>query len=102
MKFQGRTRPDYGGDQMNGDTGENMARRYPMSFALKCVTGAYEMARTDFGETVWMSRSEVAFLSKGPVGIGDSVMLHIEWPVLLGGEVPLQLMAKAEIVQRSG
>ena len=49
-----------------------------------------------------MSGKEVGFLSKGTVGVGDKMVLHIEWPVLLGGEVSLQLMATAEIVQRSG
>jgi hypothetical protein len=87
---------------MNGGNGDKVARRFPMCFALRCVTGPPDIARTDSGQTVWISRAEVAFLSKAPADVGNKVVLHIEWPVLLEGEVPLQLTAKAEIVQRSG
>jgi hypothetical protein len=87
---------------MNGSPGKNMARRYPMSFALRYESAAPEMARSGVGETVWMSCREVAFLAKGPLGVGDKVALHIEWPVLLEGEVSLQLTATAQIVQCSG
>lgn len=87
---------------MNGNTGGNTARRYPMSFALRYEMAAPEIARRGVGETVWMSSREVAFLAKGPIGVGDKVALHIEWPVLLEGEVPLQLTATAQIVQCAG
>jgi hypothetical protein len=87
---------------MNGVTGENTARRYPMSFAIRYVMGAPGAGQTWVGETLWMSSGEVAFLSKGPAGVGDKVAMHIEWPVLLEGETPLQLTATVEIVQRSG
>lgn len=87
---------------MNGNTDGNTARRYPMSLALKYETAAPEIARTGSGETVWMSCKEVAFLAKGPMNVGDKVALHIEWPVLLEGEVPLQVTATAQIAQCSG
>jgi hypothetical protein len=87
---------------MNGETGEKIAGRYPMSFALRYVMAASELARKGVGETVWMGSRELAFLSKGPLEVGDKVMLHIEWPVLLQDQVPLQLTVTAEIAQRSG
>jgi hypothetical protein len=49
-----------------------------------------------------MSGKEVAFLAKGPATVGDRVAMYIEWPVLLQGEVPLQMIVNAEIIQRSG
>ena len=84
---------------MKGDTGESMARRYPMSFPLRYVLATRDEGRTGTGETVWMSGSEVAFVSRGQTSIGEKITLHIEWPVMLGGEVPLQLTAMAEIMQ---
>jgi hypothetical protein len=87
---------------MNASTDGTIARRYPMSFALRYETAAPELARRGVGETVWMSGREVAFLAQGPMGVGDKVALHIEWPVLLEGGVPLQLTATAQIVQSSG
>src|SRR5580658_2995860 len=87
---------------MSDSTGGTTARRYPMSFALRYETAAPELARRGVGETVWMSCREVAFLAKGPMNVGDKVALHIEWPVLLEGEVPLQLTATAQIAQCSG
>jgi hypothetical protein len=84
---------------MKGGTGESMARRYPMSFALRYVLATRDEGRTGAGETVWMSGSEVAFVSKGATSVGEKITLHIEWPVMLGGEVPLQLTAMAEVVQ---
>jgi len=88
---------------MNEDIGNNVRRRYPLSFAMRYVTADPAVAaRHGVGETVWMSRTEVAFLAKGPAGVGDKVSIYIEWPVLLQGEVPLQLIVSAAIVQRSG
>jgi len=89
---------------MNDETGQNTARRFPMSYGLRYVMTppAAERTGTGAGETVWMSRHEVAFLGKGPACVGDRVQMYIAWPVLLNGAVPLQLILNAEIVQCSG
>jgi hypothetical protein len=87
---------------MNVETGGNIARRYPMSLAIKYVIDSPESARTGVGETVWMNSRQMAFLAKEPAGVGDKLMMRIEWPVLLRGEVPLQLIVSAEIVQLVG
>ena len=87
---------------MNGDTGRNVARRYPLSLALKYVAAWPAAVRNGVGETVWMSGQELAYLAQGPACVGDKVALYIEWPVLLQDEVPLQLIVTAQIVQRSG
>jgi hypothetical protein len=73
-----------------------------MSYGLRYVMMPPAAARTGLGETVWISRHEVAFLAKGPASVGDKVQIFIEWPVLLNNEVPLQLTVNAEIVQNSG
>lgn len=88
---------------MNEDTGKCVMRRYPLSFAMRYMTADPSVAaRHGVGETVWMSRTEVGFLAKGPAVVGDKVSMYIEWPVLLQGDVPLQLIVSAVIVQRSG
>jgi hypothetical protein len=87
---------------MNGDNGKNLTRRYPVTFGVRYVTAEPGPGRPGVGETVWMSGKEVAFLAKGPAAVGDKVAMYIEWPVLLQGEVPLQLIVNAEIIQRSG
>jgi hypothetical protein len=87
---------------MNDETGQSISRRFPMSYGLRYVMMPPAAARTAVGETVWISRREVAFLAKGPACVGDKVQMFIEWPVLLHGEVPLQLTLSAEIVQSSG
>jgi hypothetical protein len=87
---------------MNGKNGTDFTRRYPVTFGLRYVTAEPGPGRPGVGETVWMSGKEVAFLAKGPAAVGDKVAMYIEWPVLLQGEVPLQLILNAEIVQRSG
>ena len=86
---------------MNEDTGNDIARRYPVSFGMRYAT-AEPIPRKGIAETVWMSGREVAFLAKGPASACDKVMLYIEWPVLLQGEAPLQLVVSGKIVQRSG
>jgi hypothetical protein len=89
---------------MNDETGRNAARRFPVSYGLRYVMTqpAAERTGTGTGETVWMSRQEVAFLAKGSARVGDKVQIYIAWPVLLNGMVPLQLILNAEIVQCSG
>jgi hypothetical protein len=87
---------------MNTDNDRNIPRRYPISLAIRYVTASPAEERTGVGETVWMSGAEVAFLAKGPAGIGDKVTMSIEWPVLLEGETRLQLTVAAQIIQRSG
>lgn len=88
---------------MNDVVDNSVARRYPFSFAMRYITAQPAVAaQNGVGETVWMSGKEVGFLAKGPAGIGDKVAMYIEWPVLLQGEVPLQLIVTAVIVQRSG
>ena len=81
---------------------KNFTRCYPLTFGVRYVTAEPGPGRPGAGETVWMSGKEVAFLAKGPATVGDKVAMYIEWPVLLQGEVPLQLIVNAEIVQRSG
>src|SRR5580692_3708388 len=87
---------------MNDDTGKKIGRRYPLSFAMRYVVAEPACVRAGSGETVWMSGAEVAFLAKGPASVGEKLAMYIEWPVLLLGEVPLQLIVTAEIAQRSG
>jgi len=87
---------------MFDEAGRNASRRYPMSYGLRYVMAPPAPAWPGAGETLWMSRHQVAFLAKGPACVGDKLQLFIEWPVLLLGEVPLQLVATAEIVQRAG
>ena len=88
---------------MNDETGRNAARRFPMSYGLRYVMTqpAAERTGTGAGETVWMSRHEVAFLTKGSARVGDKLQIYIAWPVLLNDAVPLQLILNAEIVQCS-
>jgi hypothetical protein len=87
---------------MNDETGQNTSRRFPLTYGLRYVMTPPAAERTGAGETVWMSRHEVAFLAKGPACVGDKVRMFIAWPVLLNGAVPLQLILNAEIVQSSG
>jgi hypothetical protein len=96
-----RTEPE---GTMNNETARNAARRFPVSYGLRYVMTppATEPIGTGAGETVWMSRHEVAFLAKGPANVGDKVQIYIAWPVLLNDAVPLQLILNAEIVQCSG
>jgi hypothetical protein len=101
MKLKGsnRTEPE---ETMNDETGQNTSRRFPMTYGLRYEMTPPAAERTGAGETVWMSRNEVAFLAKGPACVGDKVRMYIAWPVLLNGAVPLQLIVNAEIVQCSG
>jgi hypothetical protein len=87
---------------MNKNAVDKLSRRYPLSFAIRYVTAEPFGGRQGVGETVWMSGSELAFLSNGAANVGEKVSMYIEWPVLLQGEVPLQLIVTAHIVQRAG
>jgi hypothetical protein len=101
MKLKGSSKTEPEGT-MNDETGRNTSRRFPMSYGLRYVTAPPAAECTGAGETVWMSRHEVAFLAKGPASVGDKVRIFIAWPVLLNGAVPLQLIVNAEIVQCAG
>jgi hypothetical protein len=99
LKGSSKTEPE---GTMNDETGRNTPRRFPISYGLRYVTSPPAAERTGAGETVWMSRHELAFLAKTPASVGDKVRIYIAWPVLLNGAVPLQLILNAEIVQCSG
>src|ERR1700722_12794478 len=101
MKLKGSDRTEPEGT-MNDATGQNTSRRFPVSYGLRYVMTAAADEQTGVGETVWMSRHEVAFLAKGPASVGDKVQMYIAWPVLLNDAVPLQLIVHAEIIQCSG
>jgi hypothetical protein len=98
-----KVKPNRTGGTMNNETDREAARRFPVSYGLRYVVTppAAEPRGTGGGETVWMSRHEVAFLAKGPTHVGDKVQIYIAWPVLLNDAVPLQLILNAEIVQCS-
>lgn len=72
--------------------------RYPL--VLKVLYRALGGSR-DFGEgrAVNMSSGGAFVLSNHNLGVGAALEVRIEWPSLLDGRIPLQLVAFAKVVR---
>jgi hypothetical protein len=57
---------------------------------------------TGSGKTIAISSSIVRFAARRPLSSGQTIDIDIDWPVLAGGSIRLQLVVKGEIVRVRG
>jgi len=70
-------------------------RKLPVELAVRYWT-AREVGA---GRTVEMGAWNVAFTTSTPLAVGQKVQVSIDWPVLLNGTTPLQLIASGFVVR---
>jgi hypothetical protein len=84
------------------DTERRIKSRYPLHLNVRYQTLGTATRVADVGETVNLSSSGVLIAGSGPIGEGERVRAVIEWPSLLNGTIPLQLITIGIVVRRQG
>ena len=77
--------------------------RFPLSLEVRyAVSGRQTSLETGSGRTINLSSSGMSFTADGPLLIGQTLDLCLDWPVLLDGAIRLQLMMSGEVVRTNG
>jgi hypothetical protein len=77
--------------------------RVPVNLAVRySVVGHRRPVETGSGRTIDMSTSGLSFTADRPLSIGQKLDLSIDWPVLLDGDVQLQMVASGVVVRTAG
>ena len=77
--------------------------RFPVNLELRySIVGHRRPVETGSGRTIDMSSSGLSFTADRPLSIGQKLDLSIDWPVLLDGDVQLQMVASGVVVRTAG
>jgi hypothetical protein len=77
--------------------------RFPLTLDVRyVVVGRRARVETGWGRTIDLSSSGLSFTAEKPVLTGKKLDVSIDWPVLLGGGVQLQLIMSGTVVRTSG
>ena len=77
--------------------------RFPVNLDLRySVGGLCRPAENGSGRTVDMSSSGLSFIADRPLPVGKMLDLSIDWPVLLGNGVQLQVVTSGVVVRSIG
>jgi hypothetical protein len=76
-----------------------MGVRVPLSCAMWYETSSTTHKRRGEGRVIDISSSGVAFTTESSLRRNTRVALHIQWPVQLEGEVPVELFASGKVVR---
>jgi hypothetical protein len=84
------------------ETERRVKSRYPLHLNVHYQTLGTDCRIGDIGQTVNLSSSGVLLTCSGNIREGDKVRAVIEWPSLLNGSIPLQLITVGIVVRRQG
>jgi hypothetical protein len=77
--------------------------RFPLILDLRYVVLGYPApAESGSGRIIELSSAGLSFTAERPLSIGQKVDISIDWPVLLDGSVPLQLIMSGNVVRSDG
>ena len=76
-----------------------MGVRVPLSCAMWYETSSMTHKRRGEGRVIDISSSGVAFTTESALRRNTRVALHIQWPVQLEGEIPVELIASGKVVR---
>ena len=77
--------------------------RVPVDLEVRySVVGPRRPVENGSGRTIDMSSSGLTFTADRPLSIGDRLDMSIDWPVLLDGDVQLQIVASGVVVRTNG
>jgi hypothetical protein len=71
-----------------------------MDLSVRFCSSAVAPGFWSAGSAVNMSSGGVLVVSQQPILVGTLVELRIEWPLLLDGRIPLQLVARGRVLRR--
>lgn len=73
--------------------------RYPVTLSVRYRTMGRSHRTTGMGRTVNISSSGLWVSSTHRTEVGTKVEVNIEWPSMLDGQIPLQLVAVGRVVR---
>jgi hypothetical protein len=77
--------------------------RFPLTLEVRYVVlGRCVPDETGSGRTIDLSSSGLSLKADRPLPIGQRLDVSIDWPVLLGGGVQLQLIMSGTVVRTNG
>lgn len=76
--------------------------RYPVKLTVRYRTVGRSQAVNGVGQTVNMSSGGLLVSAEQEVHAGSRLEVNVEWPLLLNGSVPLQLVAHGKVVRCGG
>jgi len=77
--------------------------RYGLSLELSyCVLGGARSGEGGKGRSVDVSSAAIRFAAERPLANGLGMEIVVEWPTLLDGRVPLQLIATGLVIRTHG
>jgi c-di-GMP-binding flagellar brake protein YcgR len=77
--------------------------RYDLALELSyCVLGGTRSGEAGRGRTIDVSSAALRFAAERPLGNGLGMEIVVDWPTLLDGRVPLQLIATGLVVRTHG
>jgi PilZ domain len=80
-----------------------VSTRFPLTLEVRyAVLGHGGPAETGTGRTIDLSSSGLSFTAERPLETGQRIDVSIDWPVLLGGGVQLQLIMSGQVVRSNG
>ena len=79
-----------------------MGQAVPPASGRANISGHRAPPETGSGRTINLSSSGMSFTADGPLLIGQTLDLCLDWPVLLDGAIRLQLMMSGEVVRTNG
>jgi hypothetical protein len=77
--------------------------RFPLNLEVRyTVLSHLGPAGAGYGTACDMSSSGLSFIAGRPLPIGQKLRVSVDWPVLLHGGVPLQLVVDGVVVRTGG
>ena len=77
--------------------------RYNLALELSyCVIGGSRCGEAGRGRTLDVSSAALRFAAERPLTAGGWMEIVVEWPTLLDGRIPLQLIATGVVVRTRG
>jgi hypothetical protein len=76
-----------------------MGARVPLSCPIRYETSSVTHKRWGEGRVIDISSSGVAFTTESSLRRNVRVALHIQWPVRLEGEIPVELFASGKVIR---
>ena len=76
--------------------------RYPVSLTVRYRTLGRNQRIDGIGQTLNMSSGGLLVSAEQEVSTGARLEINVEWPLLLNGKVPLQLVASGRVVRCGG
>jgi hypothetical protein len=86
-----------------GNPERRVKTRYNLALNLSyCIRGGTRTGEAGTGRTIDVSSAAIRFVAEHPFPTGMYMELFVDWPTLLDGRVPLQLIATGLVIRTNG